>query len=368
MLQDVHITPRTLDIWFEFDASISPISPERFSEIRERLGISNAEQYRTHWAIKNVDLYSVLFALNSSFDPIETETHEAPLEPPSGPGPQYRPHNGKLSEVASLPVEGEVAGQTSLHWLLRRNAIALAENLQRAANVYPELATAVVEYSKLLDADVNKLDVTAVWCVGGSLASFAYSYRAQNIARTLAEPLEPQFDALLQNVVRQHGAFIMGFSEGRDLVQRADEFAVDAYRLQEIEEPGCTLLNELTENRELVDDRTRELHRSVRDSVVQFGWASSRVGYSAYLIVRNGVRAMIKFTVGNDPNVGAIFGILTGGSVLVGDPNAEFIRAAVPVLQQYGSQLLVFFNHSPEMRAYVEWALQILEIDRKDRN
>ncbi|WP_162901697.1 hypothetical protein [Breoghania sp. L-A4] len=48
---------------------------------------------------------------------------------------------------------------------------------------------------------------------------------------------------------------------------------------------------------------------------------------------------------------------------MVGDANAEFIRAAVPVLQQYGSQLLVFFNHSPEMRAYVEWALKVLEDD-----
>jgi hypothetical protein len=28
------------------------------------------------------------------------------------------------------------------------------------------------------------------------------------------------------------------------------------------------------------------------------------------------------------------------------------------------SQLLAFFNHSPEMRAYVEWALKILDADR----
>jgi hypothetical protein len=123
------------------------------------------------------------------------------------------------------------------------------------------------------------------------------------------------------------------------------------------------LLNELTNNLDLVDERTRDLHRPIRDSAVEFGWATSRVGYSAYLIVRNGVRAMIKYTVGENPNATAIFGLIAATSVIAGDPNAEFIRAAVPVLQQFASQLLAFFNSSPEMRGYVEWALRILEID-----
>jgi hypothetical protein len=72
---------------------------------------------------------------------------------------------------------------------------------------------------------------------------------------------------------------------------------------------------------------------------------------------------MIKYTVGENPNATAIFGLIAATSVIAGDPNAEFIRAAVPVLQQFASQLLAFFNSSPEMRGYVEWALRILEID-----
>src|SRR2546430_1069790 len=81
----------------------------------------------------------------------------------------------------------------------------------------------------------------------------------------------------------------------------------------------------LANNRELVDARTRALHKPVYDIVTEFGWAASRTGYSAYLIVRNGVRAMIKFTVGENPNIAGVVGILTGVSVLAGDPNAEFI-------------------------------------------
>lgn len=284
-------------------------------------------------------------------------------EPSSGPGPQYRPRGGKLSEVASVPSDDEAAQQLSLHRLIQRDSTTLAHSLQRAANRYPELAIAAGEYSNLLDVKIIDVDVTAIWSVGGSLASFAQSYREQNAARTVAEPLEPQLDALLQSVVRQHGAFIMGFHEGRDLIHRADEFSMDTARLRQLEEPGTPLLNELTNNRDLVDERTRDLHRPVRDSAVEFGWATSRVGYAAYLIVRNGVRAMIKYTVGENPSATAIFGLIAATSVIGGDPNAELVRAAIPVLQQFASQLLAFFNNSPEMRGYVEWALRILGID-----
>jgi hypothetical protein len=361
-LLDIHITDRTLDIRFEFDSSIPPIVPEKFAEIRERLGINNIEQHRTHWAIKNIDLLSVLSEVGLA--PIESVPSIAPTEPSSGPGPQYRPRNGKLSEDVSPPAEDEAAQQFNLHRKLKYDAIALTESLRRVNNRYPELARAALEYSALLDVEVASVDVTGIWSVGGSLASFSQAYREQNIARTLAEPLEPQLEAQLQSVVRQHGAFVMGFAEGRDLVQRADEFVLDTIRLREIEAPGAILLDQLANNSDLVDDRTRAIHKPVRDAVMEFGWATSRAGYSAYLVVRNCARAMIKFSVGESPNAGAIFGLLTGVSVLVGDPNAEFIRAAVPVLKEHGSQLLLFFNHSPEMRAYVEWALKILDDDR----
>jgi hypothetical protein len=208
-----------------------------------------------------------------------------------------------------------------------------------------------------------KLDVVGVWCVGGALSSFLQAYRDQNITQTLAEPLEPPLHALLQTVVRQHGAFIMGFEEARNLVSRADDFSLDSTRLSGIAGPGTALLNEFTDNDNLVDDRTRKLHRPIRDRVTEVGWTGSRISYSAYLIVRNVARAMIKYSVGEHPNAATIFGLLSGASVVLNDPNVEFIRAAIPVLQQYGSQLVAFFNHSPEMRGYVEWALHILQTD-----
>lgn len=344
--------------WYEarlVGAGASGFNPLLKGEANDRLDVRVATQPNVFWdrppSIVNGEIRSWFYDV-------------AP-EPSPGPGPQYLLRNGRLSEEPSWPTEEEVAHQSNLHGRLRMDASKLADSLQRVANRYPELASAAQEYVELLKREIDQIDVTGVWCVGGAIAAFGRSYSEQNVARTLAEPLEPQLEAQLQSVIRQHGAFVMGFEEARALVQRADEFAVDVTRLREINEPGTILLRELTENRDLVDERTHALHKPVRDSVIEFGWAGSRVGYSAYLIVRNGVRAMIKFSVGDSPNTGAILGLLTGGSVMAGDPNAEFIRAAVPVLQQHGSQLLAFFNHSPEMRAYVEWALRILDVDRR---
>lgn len=287
-----------------------------------------------------------------------------PREPPSGPGPQYEPRDGRLTEVASPPTEDEAKAQVGLHSRLRADAKALVEALERVANRYPELANTARRYSGFLSADVQDVDVTAVWAAGSSLASFAQAYREQNVARTLSDPLEPQIEALLQTVIRQHGAYIMGFDQGRNLVQRADEFAIGPVRLNEIQKLGAPVLEELTHNRQLVADDTRALHKTVLDNVNLFGWAASRAGFSAYLIVRNSVRAIIKFTVGRDPNIAATLGLIAAGSAVIGDPNAEFARAAIPVLQRYGQQLLIFFNHSPEMRAYVDWALYLLKRDR----
>lgn len=362
-LRDIHVGADRLQIWFDLDPSIKALQPSQLAELQNRLGISASEQHRTHWAIKKIDLISEL-SLAGFLEFAEPDSEMAPSEPPAGPGPQFRPIDGKLTEVASIPLEDEVARQDGLHRLLRRDVAQLAVAFERAANRYPELARVVEEYSNLVETELATANVTAIWSVGSALVGFAQSYREQNVGRTIAEPLEPQLEALLQHVVRQHGAFIMGFKEGRELVQRSDEFALDNVRLKEIREPGTTLLDELANNSDLIEDRTRAHNRAVRDHLLEVDWTVSRSVYSAYLLIRNSFRAIIKSSVGDHPNVGAMLGLAIGVSTLAGDPNAEFLRAAIPVLQHQGTQLLAFFNHSPEMRAYVEWALHLLEKDQ----
>lgn len=288
-------------------------------------------------------------------------------EPEPAPGPQYSIVEGQLSIVAHLPAENELSSQASLHQKLRQQAAALANAVGSLENQYPALVNAIKEYADVLTGDIEELDVTAVWSVGGALASFQQAYAQQNSNNILEIPLEPNIVAQLQSIVRMHGAFIMGFGEGRELIERADAFLLDTRLLQEIEAPGNQILNELSNNQNLVDDETRAKHIPVRDAAHELGWGATRNGYAAYAIVRNGTIALTKFLVGKEPSVGGALGLLAVGSVILGDPTMEFSRNAVLYLQVYGSQLLSFFNHSPEMRAYIEYALKMI-VDDANQN
>ncbi|MBB4006258.1 hypothetical protein [Allorhizobium taibaishanense] len=276
-----------------------------------------------------------------------------PPEPEPGPGPQYDIIDGKLSIVASAPLEDEITPQLRLFERLQRDVERLVNAADRIDNSHPNLAFSIREYGTLLDTSLAELDVTGVWSVGSSLAGFAQSFREQNRNRTLAEPLEPEVDGLLQSVIRQHGAFIMGFEEGRDLVDRADRFALDTETTRGLEESGNPLIAELASNADLVHDDTRAVHRSVNNYVQEFGWASGRVGYAAYLLVRNAVRVVIRWAV--------FYGFkdaVEGVSAASGFPS---LKAAISFIYNFASPLLVFFASSPEMLAYVQWAFYITQ-------
>ena len=283
-----------------------------------------------------------------------------PPEPDAGPGPQYDILDGKLSIVASPPVSNEVDTQARLFERLRRDVDRLVSAAHKIDNSHPNLAFSIREYAELLDTPLEALDVTGVWAVGDGLAGFAQSFREQNRNRTLAEPLEPEVDGLLQGVIRQHGAFIMGFEEGRDLVDRADRFALDSDKLLGLEESGNRLIAELASNADLVNGDARAVFRSIKDVLNDLGWKTQRSAYAGFLYIRNAVRLIVKATVGNDPNLLAVAGGVSAIATLCGDPNMEFIRASIPFLQANAQDLLAFFSHSPEMQAYIQWVLHIL--------
>lgn len=276
---------------------------------------------------------------------------QKPPEPELGPGPHYDIIDGKLGIVASPPHSDEVNPQTKLFERLRRDIDRLVSAAHKIDNSHPNLAFSIREYAALLDTSLDALDVTGVWVVGGSLAGFAQSFREQNRNRTLAEPLEPEVDGLLQSVIRQHGAFIMGFEEGRDLVDRADRFALDPEKFNGLEESGNPLIAELASNADLVNDDARAVHRSVNGYLQEFGWTTGRVGYAAYLLVRNAVRAVIRGL--------AFYGFKDAVEDVRDQSGFPSSTAAISFLYYFASPLLVFFANFPEMHAYVQWALYI---------
>ena len=329
---------------------LTPRSLIQFGAIAAQLGIVRSNE-----------------SINGTWQPVWVGAKfrgEAPPEvdiPPAGPGPQYAQEGGKLKTVPRLPPADELDAQARLQERVRRATAELRASLANAGNQFGELLRSVDEYNVLLSSPIAEIDVVGIWSVGGALFEMRKAYEAQDANRTLAPPLEPQMLAALASVTRQHAAFIMGFREGRDLVDRADQFFLQTDLIAEIEAPGRDLLQELATNDHLIEEATRKLHEAVRDALHVAGWTVGRTTYSAYLMIRNAFREIIKVCVGSKVTVATVIGMVVDGSVIIGDPNLEFIRSAFPVLQNYLSQLLAFFSHAPDFHAYVEWAMDLLE-------
>ncbi|BBD37534.1 hypothetical protein Amn_24140 [Aminobacter sp. Y103A] len=297
-----------------------------------------------------------------------TASGAKPPEPTITEGPNFELKGSKLAGSHSFPKANEIERQSRLHEQLKRAVVAAEPMLAKVENKFPEIVGAYREYAAILDENTDEIDVVALWSVGGALLSFADSYREQNRDRTLAEPLEPQTAGALQSITRLHGAFVMGFDEGRDLVLKADEFLLNTATVEAVSDPGNALLEVFAGDKRLIESRTLKQNKPVRDYVHEYGWTTTRVGYSAYIIVRNGVVSLLKLVVGTEINVTTVTGAALAASAVSGDPNAEFIRAALPVIHQNAANMLAFFGHSPEFRAYIEWALGVLGEDDKARD
>lgn len=96
-----------------------------------------------------------------------------------------------------------------------------------------------------------------MWSVGNSLSEQLYAYSNQNKIRTLSTPLEPQILAALSSTIRDHGAFILGFEEGADLVSKSDQFNLGIGVIEAIAQAGDSILGELSTNTGLVADSAR---------------------------------------------------------------------------------------------------------------
>lgn len=57
----ISVSDRNMDVRYSFDDSVPPISNFRLEKMSEELKISSFEFSRTHWAIKDADLFKVLY-------------------------------------------------------------------------------------------------------------------------------------------------------------------------------------------------------------------------------------------------------------------------------------------------------------------
>ena len=66
-------------IIFEFDNSIPPLSPQIVQDLKWDLQIQDFEFSRTHWAVKNVDLYTALAEVGVRPNPVQEAESPRPV-------------------------------------------------------------------------------------------------------------------------------------------------------------------------------------------------------------------------------------------------------------------------------------------------
>lgn len=287
----------------------------------------------------------------------------SPDEPLVAGGPDFVLKGPKLS-LAKVPPENAVDQvQAALHGRLRTQITRFRGSIAKLENRFPDLVSTTKLYADLLEPDTPDLDLVGIWSIGSVLMSLEHAYRVYEPDTSFTAALEPTDQAALAAISRMHGAFMMGFQETRDLVLRADEFAREVVT-EEVARAGDTLIEGLVDPR-IVDDETLRLNTPIRNFVHAAGWTSTRVGFSAYLTVRNGLIAMMRLVVGNNPSALELMGGAAIIAEVAGLSTSQFLNVAVPWLQQNSGAVLSFFSHSPEARAYAEYVLALVDDNEK---
>lgn len=292
-----------------------------------------------------------------------------PPEPPKiAGGPPFSLSKGKLSWGNILPDKDATVSQASIYSHLKIAVDDLIHAVNKAGNAFPSLLKAIEMYSDVIARPYAELDAVGLWISGQAVLSYERAYREQNVARTLANPLEPSTAAALEQVCNLHSALAMSIRQSRELILESDQNRLDTYELQDIANSGEALLRAVAESSNLIDDKSRAFAVILQDQMHEIGWRSSKQAYTAYIILRNIFHSIVRYSVGSEPNLSTLFGLATASATIYGDTTLEFTRNAVILLKLHSQNILAFFNHSPELRAYIKWALTVADsVINKDK-
>jgi hypothetical protein len=265
-------------IWYDDVVAASPRSrawQEGFTDVPGPLPWENGAE------AVNAEIIGRLVRISDA-DEQSVESH-IPVQPQLEDGPQFQVASGKLDLVPGRETDQSFdhATQTALQRRLKRQIESLKAEAAKAANQHPSLRQTVDEYAALIDQPLPDLDVVDLWAVGNALMAQARSFEKQDQARTLTTPLEPAHLALLLEVGRLHAGFIVGFSKGVELMNRADRVQLTSDVIERISEPTSHILSAIAQARETFTDRARRLADVLNAGLVTGGWKTARVGYTS---------------------------------------------------------------------------------------
>ncbi len=273
-----------------------------------------------------------------------------PPEPSSELGPVLQVTERGL-EIISQPSEGDFDEelQIALHDRLRRVLPALTDATHKVANAHPVLDHVVSEYSDLASQPFDQLDLASLWAVGTGLLAFRAAFTNQ-ASGMMTEPLEPGHLALLQQAAEIHGAFILGFPQGRELTDRADHARLSPEIIAQIEPPARLILEKLARASDFVEARTRKFIAVVDETLFIHGWETARTGHAAYAVTRNSLIALGKVLI----RANSALATVAGGILLsYADPGLQMTQHIIQFMLENTQSITSFAEPFPEFRSWI---------------
>ncbi|WP_453968666.1 hypothetical protein [Amorphus sp. MBR-141] len=189
------------------------------SAFGEEADLEIAGQPAVFWNRDPDDAVAQIAAIVANLNPVDA--HEIGAQ--EG-GFVFTARDGELSHVPSLPDFDEVADRTQekLFVRLKSRLERFRQSMQNSLGRYPVLGDVLEDYARALAVnELAELEIDELWLSGVGLISQARAFAALDETRQVTEPLEPEQQALLGEIARLHGAFVMGFEAGRRLAERS---------------------------------------------------------------------------------------------------------------------------------------------------
>jgi Leucine-rich repeat (LRR) protein len=313
------------------------------------------------WLRDEIDMATLPQASSSS----ERKGH--PPEPSTEPGPSFTIVQGRLDLAPGLEQRDfDKITQHALLQRLRRQCELLQNANLKVGNQHPLLVRTIEEYGLLISKPLDEIDVVDVWSVGTSVLAQALAFERQDAHRTISEPLEPAHLALLIEVSRLHGGFILGFPAGLELTARSDaaRLAPDVARV--IDRPTSDILASMSKQRRLFSERARGLADALEAALLSTSWDAARVGHASYVTVRNllietGRMILAANSLTSTVAGGLVFSAAVQQSGLTLEATlqlSEFIKSNT-------AEILSFVAPFPELRVWVEWMINYFDEEEK---
>ena len=275
--------------------------------------------------------------------------------PELGPGSVFvaTPEGFDLAPRPLPQAERENFTQQALHARLGRRIARLQAQIDRIRNTHPTLAAEFDDFTTFATADLDNLDVASLWSAGAGLDDFVRALDAP-AAGTMTEPLEPEVRAELRALVRDHTAFIMGFSEGRVLTTRAQALHEIDRKPDELAATLVGVLRSMMATPRLLTEHARHLVQSLNRALDDLPFQTFSVISGGYETGRNGLiaigRALHPLLI--------VAGAADIARILAGDAQADTLRVALVYLRDNANTILALAASDRQMAEWLAWLIE----------